>query len=85
MIEIKDLLSKWSKILLSEDAKKETILEVIFNTIGVKLNKEDVEIKQGTVYLKIKPIYKNQIFIKREEIDQNLEKIFGDKKPKELR
>lgn len=85
MIEIKDLLLKFNTILLSEEVKKESVKNIISNTIGVKINSEDIAIKRGTIYLNIKPIYKNEIFIKMNQINQQLEVLFGKKSPKEIR
>ena len=68
MIEIKDLLLKFNNILLSEEAKKESIKNIISEIIGVKINSEDIKIKNGTIYLNIRPIYKNEIFLKKDLI-----------------
>ena len=68
MIEIKDLLSCFDKILLSEEAKIESIGKIISEIIGVQINNQDIKIKNGVIYLNIKPVYKNKIFLKQEQI-----------------
>jgi hypothetical protein len=85
MIEIKDLLARWSGILLSEEVKKETTRKIIEQVINVPIKSEDLKLKGGTIYLNIKPIYKNEIFLKQEKILENLEAAFGGKAPTELR
>lgn len=85
MIEIKDLLGRWSNILLSEEAKKESIRNIISGIIGVNIKIEDVKIKDNIIYLNIKPIYKNEIFLKKDKIVFSLEKIFSKKNPPEIR
>jgi hypothetical protein len=85
MIEIKDLLSRFNHILLSEEAKKETTRKIIEEAIRVEIKKEDLKVKNGTIYLNIKPIYKNEILIKQEYILLELEKAFGVRAPKDLR
>ena len=85
MLEIKDLLSRFNNILLSEEAKKETIRKIISEVIKVEIKSEDIKIKNGTIYLNIKPIYKNEIFIKREQIFTKLQEAFGKKAPHDLR
>lgn len=80
MIEIKDLLSKWSHILLSEESKKESVKNVISEVLGILIKSEDIEIKNNTVYLNIKPIYKNEIFIKKDLIDSKMQIFFKGKK-----
>lgn len=79
MIEIKDLLSRFSSILLSEEGKKESVRKVISEVIKTEINSEDLKIKKDTIYLNIKPIYKNEILIKQEEIFSKLQELFPDK------
>jgi hypothetical protein len=85
MIEIKDLLSKFRDILLSEEVKKESVRDIISKIIRTPIQIKDVKIKNSTVYLNIKPIYKSEIFLKRDEILDELEKSLGRKSPLELR
>jgi hypothetical protein len=79
MLEIKDLLGRFSKILLSEEAKKESIRRVISEAIKTEISPENLKIKNNTIYLNIKPIYKNEILIKQEEIFARLQEIFPGK------
>ena len=85
MIEIKDLLLSLNNKLLSSEIRKETIRGVISEVIKVQINSNDVELKGNTVYLNIKPIYKNEIFIKREQIISELEAVLGKKTPQNFR
>ena len=85
MIEIKDLLGKFNNILLSEELKKESVRNILSQTIGVEIRSDDIKIKNGTVYLNIKPIYKNEIFLKRETLGRLLEEALGKKSPKDIR
>jgi len=85
MIEIKDLLSKFSNTLLKEEMKKELIRETISKTINFQIKKENIKIKNGVVYLNIKPIYKNEILLKKDKIIFELERVLGKKTPKDIR
>ncbi|MFZ2072558.1 MAG: hypothetical protein WA101_00860 [Minisyncoccia bacterium] len=85
MIEIKDLLLRFNNILLSEEVKKESIKNIISEVINVPIQSNDIKIKNGTVYLSIKPIYKSEIFMKREKILQKLQESLGKKAPQEIR
>ncbi len=85
MIEIKDLLSNFSNILLKEEIKKDSIRDIISQAINLKIKREDIEIKNGTIYLNIKPIYKNEIFLKQEEILLKLKEVFNKKSPQNIR
>lgn len=81
MIEIKDLLLKFQNLLVSEEVKKESIRDVISEFINLKIKFEDIKIKNGTVYLNIKPIYKNEIFLKKDKIFLRLKESLGKKSP----
>ena len=85
MIEIKDLLNRFSDILLSEKIKLESISRIISEVIGVEIKKEQVKIKNGVIYLDVKHIYKNEIFLKKEKIFIKLEEAFGKKAPRNIR
>ena len=85
MLEIKDLLAKFSNILLGEEGKKEAIRKVISDVIKLEIKSEDIKIKNGTIYLNIKPIYKNEIFLKQEEIFLKLKESIGPKAPSDIR
>ena len=84
MIEIKDLLARFSNLLLGEEGKKEAIRKIISEVIKVEIKSEDIKIKNSTIYLNIKPIYKNEIFIKQEEILLKLKESLGKKSPTAL-
>ena len=85
MIEIKNLLLRFRNILLSEEAKKESIKKVIAEIIGVEIKDQDIEIKNNTIYLNIKPIYKNEIFLKKDKIFSKLQESLGKKAPEDIR
>lgn len=84
MIKIEDLLVRFEGLLLKEAGGKESVRNVISRAIGVDIKSEDIKIKNNTVYLNIKPIYKNEIFLKQDLILLELEKIFGKKTPTAL-
>jgi hypothetical protein len=81
MIEIKDLLARFDHILLKEEGKKEVVRKIISEVVGIDVKRDDVEIRNGTLYLNIKPIYKNEIFLKKELLASRLEETFGAKTP----
>jgi len=85
VIEIKDLLLRFNGFLLSEEIKKEYIQSVISDIVNIQIKKEDIKIKNGTLFLNIKPIYKSEIFMKRDQIFFELEKKLGKKAPKNIR
>ena len=85
MIEIKDLLSDLKKVLFLKEERKRIIIQIILEITKLQLKTENLEIKNGILYLNIKSIYKNEIFIKQEEILLELKKGLGKKSPVEIR
>jgi len=85
MIEIKDLLVRFNNILLSEEGKKESVRNVISEIIKVDISSGDIKIKNNVIYLNIKSIYKNEIFLKQEQIFLKLKDSLGKKTPKNIR
>lgn len=82
MIEIKDLLGRFRNILLSGEVNKEIVSEIVHQIAGISIQKEKIVIKNGVIYLDIKPIYKNEVFLKKDQIFSELEKRLGKKSPK---
>ena len=84
MIEIKDLLLVFRDALFSEEIKKDSIKNVLKQVVNLDINREDIEIKKGVLYLNIKPIYKNEILIKKDEINARLREILGGQRQQNL-
>lgn len=85
MIEIKDLLTRFENILFSGENKKEIIRRVVSDILKTDISKEDIEIKNNILYLNIKPIYKNEIFLKQNQIFLKLKESLGKKTPRDIR
>ncbi|MFA4975580.1 MAG: hypothetical protein WC839_02345 [Candidatus Paceibacterota bacterium] len=84
MIEIKDLLLRFNNLLISENFKINTIQKVLFDVLNLQIKNEDIKIKNNIVYLNIKPIYKNEILLKKEKILFELKENLGKKAPENL-
>lgn len=78
MLEIKDLLNRFSKIILSGEAKKQAIKEALYEAVGILVDTKDITIKNNIVFLNIKPLYKNEIFLKKEKIFSVLKNKIGE-------
>lgn len=77
MVELKDLFTKYKELLFSEENKRLAIVKAISESLGISLKIEDVVIKNGTVFVNTKQIYKNEILIKKEEILKKIKKEFA--------
>ena len=84
MIEIKGLLLRFNNLLLSEEIKKNSVADTLYDIVGLRVKLEDIKIKNNTVYLNIKPIYKNEIFLKKDKIDLKLEENLGRSRPRKV-
>ncbi len=81
MIELKDLLLRFSDLLFSEEVKKKSVINVLYQVTGIQIKLEDIKIKNNTVYLNIKPIYKSEFLLKKEKIILKLKESLGKKAP----
>jgi hypothetical protein len=85
MIEIRDLLTRFKNILLSEEGKKESIRKIISEVVKIEIKSSDIKIKNGVIYLNIKPIYKNEILLRQDKIFLKLKESLGNKTPQDIR
>lgn len=85
MIEIKDLLISFEKLLVSSEIKKQIVIDILYKNIDLSVNKEDIKFKNNDLFLNIKPIYKNEILIKKAKILRELELALGKKAPKDFK
>lgn len=85
MIELKDLLGRVGDLILSGERERNAVIDVVAKVVGIKVEKEKIKIKGGVVYLDVKPIYKNEILLKREEIISGLRELLGERSPQDIR
>ena len=79
MHSIQDLLERFKSILDTEDSKKENIIKIIEENTSIVVSAGDVDVKKGKLFLKVKPIYRNAILLKKDKILEDLKQSFGDK------
>ncbi len=73
MIEIKDLLLRFNKLIDNEEIKVSLIRETILEVLNIDIPKEKIVFKNGILKLDINPIYKNEIFFNKEKILKKIE------------
>ncbi len=74
MFEIKDLLQRFENILGKESLKIGVIQESIQKNCGFLVEKEKIHFKNKIINLKIKPLFKNEVLLKKHAILENLSK-----------
>ena len=75
MFNIEKYLEKFSKSLRSADVDKKKIIEIVKNQTGLDFFVGDIETKNGVIFLKSSPAVKNKIFIYKQKILDDLNKI----------
>lgn len=78
MFNISQFLEKFAKLRRGNELLKQTLLATIKDFSGVELKSEDLDLKEDQVYLKCSPIFRNQIFMHKERIEEKLkeQKVF---------
>ncbi len=68
MIPLTQLLSRFKGLINTEKAKKEIICEEITKIIGISIVYNQVSFSKNTIFLKVHPVIKSEIALKKEEI-----------------
>ncbi len=78
MFNISNFLDKFTKLHKSNEYIKQTLKALIKEISGVDLTTADLDLKESGVYLKCSPLFRNQIFMYKEKIENSLksQKIF---------
>lgn len=74
MLNIGNFLEKFKNIAAPDKFVKGVLIAVINDAAGVGIEKDDIDVRNGTIFLSIDPIIKNEIFLKKNEIMENLTK-----------
>ena len=76
MLDISNFFKRVQGTILAEVHTREVIVKAIERSIGIALSVNDIEFKRKVIRVKASPIIKNQLFIKKaailEEIKKNL-------------
>ncbi|MFA6354944.1 MAG: hypothetical protein WCW65_00760 [Candidatus Paceibacterota bacterium] len=82
---IKEYLNKTKEILFMKEEIYRIISIVIEKNISFKVEQKLIKIKRNTIYIKISPLIKNEILIKKEKILKEIFEINNDIKFKEIK
>lgn len=66
MFNISDYLERFKTIQIEKTQFKDFVVELIKKELNFDLDRDNVDLKKGIVYLKISPIQKNELFIKKQ-------------------
>jgi len=82
MFNIGDFLIKFKNLTPPDQIVKNIFLNIIYKKLDIKIPKKNISLKNNTLYLKINPIIKNEIFLHKESILKELKKELKEKTPK---
>ena len=85
MKSLSDLLSKYKDLIPTDSLIKEAVVEVMDKMFDVKLDKKDITVSRGVIYLKTSNTVKMEILIHKREIMKKLEEILVKNPPKDIR
>ncbi len=75
MLNISKYLEKFKKDINKGEFLNESIVNTIKKYTEINIPKEDVDIRSNIIYIKISPSYKSKIFIYKESILSEINKI----------
>ncbi len=75
---ISDLLKKFQHITPPDIVVRKKIVEIVKEITNIELDKKDISVKNGVVFIKTTPIYKNEIFINKQTILSILKQKIND-------
>jgi len=75
MFNISSFLEKISKNLKNNQINKNQIIEILNKKINIYLKEEDIEVKNCILFINTSPAVKNKIFINKESLLFDLNKI----------
>ncbi|MCR4330518.1 MAG: hypothetical protein NUV49_01395 [Patescibacteria group bacterium] len=85
MFNIENFLKRFTLLTPPDDAIRRGVQEVLEKEIGVFVEKKNISIHNNIIYIKTKPLFKNEIFIKKQSILKELEKKFHQKTPRDIK
>ena len=68
MFNISTYLEKFKQLGVGDMLVKQSVTEVLKEKLGIEIKTGDISIKQGVATIKINPLIKNHIYIKKAEI-----------------
>ena len=71
---IGSFFDRFKNLKTPKEYKKEIIQKTIQKHLGVVIETSKIEIQKNTIFLKISPLYKNEILLHQEEIKESLKK-----------
>lgn len=85
MNNIKGFLDGFKNKILSSQIEKEIIVRVFNKILNINILKEDIDIKKETIFVKVNPYIKSEIFLNKDKILKEIKKQGIEKTVKDIK
>jgi len=85
MFNIDSFLEKFKNLTPPHKEVRRVVILVVKKNTNIQLEEEQILSHGNTVYLKIKPIYKTEIFLNKKKILEEIKDVLGLKAPQDIR
>ncbi|MES2087941.1 MAG: hypothetical protein V4467_03020 [Patescibacteria group bacterium] len=85
MEKISFFLEKFKTLGLGDILTKRLFAEQVEKVLNIKLNKDDVSLRDGVIYVKAHPVLKSELYMKKQLVIDELSKVLGSVKITGLR
>jgi hypothetical protein len=85
MFNISSYLEKFKRLEPPGDTVKSAAQDVIFESIGVKIEKKEMEVRDGILFLSVPSAVKNEIYMNKRGILEKVRGILNEKAVKDIR
>lgn len=72
MFNIGNFLEKFKNITPPDKFVKDVLISVVKETTNIDIEKDNIDVRNGTIFISVDPIIKNEIFLKKGEVLENL-------------
>lgn len=72
MFNISSFLEKFKNITHPDKFIKDEFIGVAKDILGINIKKENIAVRDGKIFLSVDPIVKNEIFLRKEAVLENL-------------
>lgn len=74
MFSIQDLLKRHRIPGLQQSETRREVAHILSNILGLSIKVEEIEVKEGVLILKTKPVLKSAVLIRQNEVIEELRK-----------
>lgn len=72
MFNIGNFLEKFKNITPPDKFVKDVLIGVVKDTVNIDIEKDNIDVRNGTIFITVDPIIKSEIFFKKSEIIKSL-------------